>query len=481
MWLTTILVISVVYVYGLFFFFKNIFRIYSLYIFLLNFVLWLLYTIIFFNKSILWYQCIIQFYNISFFNYSYSIGIDILSISLILLSSFLLALCLISYWNLRYKIYMYIYILIILSILLINIFLVTDFIFFFIFFESIIIPVFLLIGIWGSRVRKISASYQFFIYTLIGSIFILICILDIFLNKGSSSIEFFLFSCFFDNRSFIIFLLLFIGFSIKVPIFPFHIWLPEAHVEASSTGSVILAGILLKLGIYAMYRFLVVPFYTIYIDLIYFILVISVIGLTYSALVALNQIDIKKIIAYSSISHMNFSLIGLFSCNLEGLIGSYIMMLAHGLTSSSLFLSIGILYERYKTRIIFYYGGLVNIMPLFSIYFFIFILSNFSFPGTFNFIGEILILLGGIKVSNMIILFSLLGLLLSLVYSLFLYNKIFYGLIQVFFFKYYSDCTRLENNILFIFFFLIILFGIYPYSIIDVSYLFTNKLYIVSF
>jgi NADH:ubiquinone oxidoreductase subunit 4 (subunit M) len=181
---------------------------------------------------------------------------------------------------------------------------------------------------------------------------------------------------------------MFIGFAVKIPLLPFHIWLPEAHVEAPTPGSVILAGILLKLGTYAMFRFLLNGFANIYTDLQFLIFTVFLIGLLYSSMVAFVQFDIKRIIAYSSIAHMNFLLFGLFSNTMTGLFGSFILMFGHAITSSALFLSIGVLYDRYKTRLIFYYGGLVYFMPIFSVLFFILILSNFGFPGTFNFIGE---------------------------------------------------------------------------------------------
>lgn len=224
---------------------------------------------------------------------------------------------------------------------------------------------------------------------------------------------------------------------------PFHIWLPEAHVEAPTVGSVILAGILLKLGAYAMIRFLIVSFYNISYDLIFFVLVFCLLGLLYSSLIAFNQIDVKKIIAYSSIAHMNFSIIGLFSQVILGLSGSFFMMFGHALTSSALFFGIGVLYDRFRTRLIFYYSGLVILMPFFAFLYFIFTLSNFGFPGTINFVGEFLITAGGFVISNSILIFSSFGLLLSLVYSLFFYNRIMFGIFSSFI-RFYSDCTRLE-------------------------------------
>jgi len=221
-----------------------------------------------------------------------------------------------------------------------------------------------------------------------------------------------------------------------------------------------------------MFRFLLINYNIIYYDFIFIILIIALMGFTYSSLVALNQIDIKKIIAYSSIAHMNFSLIALFSQSIYGLIGVFIMMLGHAITSGLLFLGIGVLYDRYKTRIIFYYNSLVIFMPLFSGIYFLAILSNFGFPGTFNFVGEFFILIGGLQLNSSVIFLSTFGMVLSLIYSLFLYNRIFFGPLSTFMFiRYYCDIIRLEFYVLIIFVFIILLFGFFPNLILDYSLL----------
>ena len=453
----------------------NIIRCIFYYIFCF-FLCLIIFINLFYNKSIFWYQFIFTYYKSLFFNLDLIWGFDILSLNLILLSTFLLLVCFLSYWNLKYKSIYYFYILSFSLWILINVFSSLDFFYFFIFFELIVIPMFFLIGIWGSRSRKITASYQLFIYTLFGSIFIFICIFDILLSKGNLSFDFFLNYLYYDKRQFIIWILLFLGFSIKIPIVPFHLWLPEAHVEAPTPGSVILAGILLKLGSYAVLRFLLGSFTLICYDLIFILLIIALFSLTHTSIVALCQIDIKKIIAYSSVAHMNYSLIGLFSQNILGLAGSYIMIYSHAITSSALFLGIGVLYDRYKTRLIFYYGGLVSFMPIFSIFFFIFILSNIGFPGTFNFIGEFLLTYGAISFSFIIIIITTISLILTLIYSLFLYNRIFFGYIKSLFIKYYCDIIRLEFFFLLIFVFLIIFYGLFPFYIFDNIYIYIYKL-----
>jgi NADH:ubiquinone oxidoreductase subunit 4 (subunit M) len=246
--------------------------------------------------------------------------------------------------------------------------------------------------------------------------------------------------------------------------------LPEAHVEAPTPGSIILASILLKLGSYAMIRLLLVLFFNISSDIVFFILILSLFSFSYASMTALSQIDIKKIIAYSSVAHMNFSLLGLFSNNLLGLSGVYFLMFGHAITSGALFLSIGILYDRYKTRLIFYYSSLVLFMPIFSICMFILILSNFGFPGTINFVGEFFILVGAYAYSNVIIFLSTFGMILTLIYSLSLYGKIFFGKLEVNFIRFYAEVNRLEFFCLFIFCSLVLLFGLLPYLIFNVNF-----------
>jgi NADH-quinone oxidoreductase subunit M len=236
---------------------------------------------------------------------------------------------------------------------------------------------------------------------------------------------------------------------------------------------------LLKLGNYAILRLLLGNFFYNLYQFLFIFLTIAIIGLTYSSMAAFAQIDIKKIIAYSSIAHMNFMLIGIFSNLLVGLGGSFLMMISHAITSSALFFCIGILYDRYKTRIIYYYGGLVNFMPIFSIFFFVCIISNFGFPGTLNFIGEFCIMLSGLIISNLVIVFSIFSLVLTLVYSLFFYNKIFFGQLNIKFFRFFSEITRLELIVLFFLVILILIFGILPNHVLKLIICYILKILIL--
>jgi NADH-ubiquinone oxidoreductase chain 4 len=277
---------------------------------------------------------------------------------------------------------------------------------------------FLLIVIWGSRQRKIHASYQFFFYTMLGSIFMLFAILLIYHTIHTTDIRVIYTIGFSHSKQIFLWLCFFIAFSIKVPLFPFHIWLPEAHVEAPTIGSVLLAGILLKLGTYGMLRYLIFlfPFANVYFAP--FVYTLCILGIIYTSFTTIRQIDLKKCIAYSSVGHMSYVILGLFSNTIYGIVGSIILMVGHGLISSGLFFLIGILYDRYKTRLLRYYGGLAQTMPLYSFFLFFFIFANLSFPGTINFIAEFLILLGVANTNIFIAFFAVFAIILSAIYSI---------------------------------------------------------------
>ena len=247
---------------------------------------------------------------------------------------------------------------------------------------------FLIIGVWGSRERKIRAAYQFFLYTLIGSLFMLLAILLIYFQTGTTDLQVLFVSEFSLQRQLLLWFAFFASFAVKVPMIPVHIWLPEAHVEAPTSGSVILAGVLLKLGTYGFVRYSIPLFPEASVYFTPLIYTLSIIGVIYASLTTLRQIDLKKIIAYSSVAHMGFVTLGLFSLNIQGIEGALFLMLSHGFVASALFLCIGVLYDRTHTRLVKYYGGLVHVMPLFSVFFLIFTMGNLSLPGTSSFVGE---------------------------------------------------------------------------------------------
>jgi proton-translocating NADH-quinone oxidoreductase chain M len=334
-------------------------------------------TLLFFFTSFLWitfnpynfgYQHI---YCLQWFDFKFFIGIDGLSLFFIYLTTFLIPLCLLFSWNNNTKNNYYsMLFLISIEILLIFVFSVIDLLLFYIFFEAILIPFFVFIGINGYRKRRIHAAYLLFFYTLFGSLLLLISIFAIYLHCGTTDIQLLWNSSFSNERENLFWIFFFLAFAVKIPIFPFHIWLPEAHVEAPTEGSVLLAGVLLKLGTYGMLRFLfpIFPNATVYFSPL--VLLLSTIAVFYTSFTTLRQIDIKRIVAYSSVSHMNMCVIGLFTFDPIAISGSILLMIGHGLVSGGLFFLIGVMYNRFHTKIIKYYSGLVQLMPLFAFLFF---------------------------------------------------------------------------------------------------------------
>lgn len=437
---------------------KNFSIFMSFFIFISSLPLWIL-----FNKSTSNFQYIFKIEWISLLNLQFYLGIDGISLFFIILTTFLIPICmLISYETVKKNIKEYFILFFILEFCLIISFSVLDLLIFYIFFESVLIPMFLMIGIWGSRERKIKASYLFFIYTLAGSLFMFIAIIHLFLTVGTTDYQILYYSNFNFFYEKLYWLAFFLSFSVKVPMLPFHVWLPEAHVEAPTAGSVILAGVLLKLGSYGMIRFLIPLFPKASIYFTPYVLILCLISIIYSSLTAIRQTDLKRIIAYASVAHMNFIVLGIFSLTIQGLEGSIIQMISHGLISSGLFFSIGCLYDRYHTRFIHYYGGLAHTMPLFCIMLFIYILSNMSIPGSSSFVGELLILTGVFEENTTTAIFSTIGMFLGGVYSLLFYNRICYGNIQNIYLKIYYDLTYREFLIHCILILNIFLLGLYP-------------------
>lgn len=396
-----------------------------------------------------------------------SFGVDGFSLSLILLTAIIMPVCIYASINITKNVNEFLICLLLIELFLIISFYTTNLLFFFVFFESVLIPMFLIIGYWGSRDRKIKAAYYFFFYTLFGSLFMLFGIIYLWNLVGSLNYTVLSNQSFSIQTHLFLFILFFLPFAIKIPMFPFHIWLPEAHVEAPTIGSIILASLLLKLGSYGFLKFTIplfwygVSYFSILVD------VLAVLSIIYASLITLRQIDLKKIIAYSSIAHMNLIVLGLFSFNQHGIDGAIYLMIGHGIVSSALFFLVGILYDRYHTRLLKYYSGLVIVMPIFTIYFFIFTLANMSFPGTSNFIGEFVILLGVFNRNSFMALCGGSGIVLSALYSIWLFNRVCFGTLKIKYVCYYSDITWHEFQILFTLTIMQLMLGIYSKIIFD--------------
>nr|YP_010952377.1 NADH dehydrogenase subunit 4 [Diospyros kaki]WMP14046.1 NADH dehydrogenase subunit 4 [Diospyros kaki] len=396
-------------------------------------------------------------------NINFYLGIDGISLFFVILTTFLIPICILVGWSgMRSYGKEYITASLIREFLMIAVFRMLDPLLFYVLPESVPIPMFIIIGVWGSRQRKIKAAYQFFLYTLLGSVFMLLAILLILLQTGTTDLQILLTTEFSERRQIFLWIAFFASFAVKVPMVPVHIWLPEAHVEAPTAGSVILAGILLKLGTYGFLRFSIPMFPEATLCFTPFIYTLSAIAIIYTSLTTLRQIDLKKIIAYSSVAHMNLVTIGMFSLNIQGIGGSILLMLSHGLVSSALFLCVGVLYDRHKTRLVRYYGGLVSTMPNFSTIFFFFTLANMSLPGTSSFIGEFLILVGAFQRNSLVATLAALGMILGAAYSLWLYNRAVSGNLKPDFLHKFSDPNGREVSIFIPFLVGLVRMGVHP-------------------
>jgi len=422
-------------------------------------------------------------FSMKLFNCWYTLAIDGISFFFIYLTGLLIFLCVLFNWNNDDKMHESMVCLLSIEFLLVMVFCVVDLLLFYILFEAILIPFFIFIGIMGYRKRRIHAAYLLFFYTLTGSFFMLVGLITLYLNTGSTNVLFLQFVEMPFQTELFIWICFFFSFAIKIPIFPFHIWLPEAHVEAPTEGSVLLAGVLLKLGTYGFLRFIfpILPNASYYFSPL--VLLLSSLGVLYASLTTLRQIDIKRIIAYSSVAHMNLCIIGLFNFDVISFVGSVLLMIGHGIVSGGLFFLIGILYKRYHTKLIYYYSGMVYTMPLFSTFFFLFTLGNISMPGTSNFLGELLILNGlVIQLNFLLVIIVCLGIFLGTIYSMWLYNKINFGLPYYNFYKNIVDISYLEFFILSILWFFVLWIGLYPKQFIDLLYpaIIYNNLFLIN-
>ena len=390
------------------------------------------------------------------------LGIDGISLFFVVLTAFLIPLCLLCGWESIERQKEYVIAFLVLEALTISVFCLLDLFLFYVFFESVLIPMFFIIGIFGSRERKIRAAYQFFLYTLLGSVLMLLGILMIYAQTGTTQVELLYTTEFSETAQILLWLSFFASFAVKVPMVPVHIWLPEAHVEAPTAGSVILAGIMLKLGTYGFLRFSIPLFPEASLYFTPLVFTMSVVAVMYTSLTTVRQVDLKKIIAYSSVAHMNFVTLGLFSLNPLGVEGSILLMLSHGLVSPALFLCIGALYDRYKTRLLKYYGGSVRTMPILSAVFLFFTMGNISLPGTSSFVGEFMVLSGTFVANPLICFLGATGMVLGAAYSLWLYNRVVFGAFKPHFLSTYADLNRREFFIFLPLIGSVLWMGIYP-------------------
>jgi len=403
---------------------------------------------------------------------SYHVGVDGISLLLILLTTLLSPLAILASWNsIDRKVKEYFIFMLLLETGMLGVFVALDFFLFYVFWEAMLVPMYFLIGVWGGE-RRIYAAVKFFLYTMVGSVLMLLAIISLYLLNGGTTFDFLkILSNLHSGRLILngtqqywLFLAFFIAFAIKVPLFPFHTWLPDAHVEAPTAGSVILAGVLLKMGTYGMIRFCLPLFPEATLQLAPFISLLAIIGIIYGALVAMVQPDLKKLVAYSSVSHLGFVVLGIFAMNFQGLEGAIYQMLNHGISTGALFLLVGMIYERRHTRLIEEYGGLATPLPVFSTFFMIVTLSSIGLPLLNGFVGEFLILLGAFKADVTRTVFATSGIVLSAVYMLWMFQRVFLGAVRNEKNKGLRDLSLREKLILVPLVLLIVWMGVYSQS-----------------
>ena len=403
---------------------------------------------------------------------NFRLGIDGISILFILLTTFITPICIISgISSIKFKMKEFLISILLMETLMLGVFCSLDLVIFYLFFEGGLIPMFLIIGIWGGP-KRVYSAFKFFLFTLLGSVLMLIAIISIYWITGTTDVIKLLDFRIPQEYQYLLWLAFFSSFAVKMPMWPVHTWLPDAHVEAPTAGSVILAAIILKMAGYGFIRFSLglFPVASDYFTPLIFAL--SIIAIIYTSLVALMQDDMKKLIAYSSVAHMGFVTIGIFSITKQGLEGSIVQMISHGFISAALFLCVGVLYDRFQSRMISSYGGLVNVMPNYAFVFMIFTLAALGIPGTSGFVGEFLILIGVFQISIIVAILASLGIILAAAYMLWLYKRVVFGRIINSDLKDMKDLNKTELYILTSLAILIIFFGFYPeplFNTVDIS------------
>ncbi|GAB1581784.1 NADH-quinone oxidoreductase subunit M [Phyllobacterium phragmitis] len=442
---------------------RNVALLTTIFVFILSLIVWAT-----FDNSNAGFQ-MVEKYDWLGSGISYHMGVDGISMLFVVLSAFLMPFCILASWqSVDFRVKEYMVAFLILETLIIGVFCALDIVLFYVFFEAGLIPMFIIIGVWGGK-RRVYASFKFFLYTLLGSVLMLIAIMAMYWQAGTTDITELLRYNFPASMQTWLWLAFFASFAVKMPMWPVHTWLPDAHVEAPTAGSVILAGILLKLGGYGFLRFSLPMFPLASAELAPFVFTLSVIAIIYTSLVALVQEDIKKLIAYSSVAHMGYVTMGIFAANEQGIQGALFQMLSHGIVSGALFLCVGVVYDRMHTREIAAYGGLVNNMPKYAVAFMIFTMANVGLPGTSGFIGEFLTLFGVFQVNSWVAFFAASGVILSAAYALWLYRRVIFGALDKESLKSLLDLSPREKVILYPLVALTIFFGVYPAPVFNAT------------
>ena len=397
----------------------------------------------------------------------YHMGVDGISMPFVLLSTFLTPLSILASWKaIKVRVREYMIAFLVLETMMVGMFASLDMLMFYLFFEAVLIPMFIIIGVWGGA-RRVYAAFKFFLYTLLGSVLMLVCMLAMYIEVGTTDIPVLTGYSFGVGMQTWLFLGFMASFAVKVPMWPVHTWLPDAHVEAPTAGSMILAGVLLKMGGYGFIRFSLPMFPHASEFFAPLIFSLSIIAIIYTSLVALAQSDMKKLIAYSSVAHMGFVTIGIFTLTEQGIAGAMFQMISHGLVSAALFFSVGVVYDRLHTRDISAYGGVAAVMPRYAVFFMFMMLASVGLPGTSGFVGEMLVLVGAWKASTWVAFFTATGLVLGATYMLWLYRRVMFGGIVHDDVKTMEPINRREFAIFLPITVLVLWFGVYPASLLD--------------